>query len=72
MEFQNEVKQALKQLPPAERVVAIALKNIYEKIKGLYEKEKKEIDGSRIQFADKHKSLEQNVKYLINQGFQHN
>lgn len=29
MEFPNEVKQALKELPPAERVVAIALKNIY-------------------------------------------
>lgn len=38
MEFQPQVKQALKELPAAERVVAIALKNIYEKIRNLYDK----------------------------------
>lgn len=71
MDFQPQIIQALKQLPPAERVVALALKNIYEKIRGLYEKEKSEIDSNRLQFTDRYRQLEANVKLLCNTGIKH-
>lgn len=57
MELDTEVKQALKELPPAQRVVAIALKKIYEDIRRLYDQEKKEIDDNRIKYFERYRDL---------------
>lgn len=61
MEFPAEVKQALKELPPPERVVAIALKNVYEQIRLLNVQEKQDIDNNRLKYLNKFKEIEQQV-----------
>ena len=37
MDLDSEVKAAIKELPPAERVIAVGLKNIFLEIKELVE-----------------------------------
>ena len=61
MEFPAEVKQALKELPPPERVVAIALKNVYEQIRLLNVQEKQDIVNNRLKYLNKFKEIEQQV-----------
>lgn len=61
MEVQPEVKTAIRELPSAERVVAVALKNIYEQIKQLHSQEKKEVDANHMTFIDKFKQIEKQV-----------
>ena len=55
MEFPQEVKTAMNELPPAERVVALALKNIFSQIKSIHEEEQKEIDSSHMEFISRFK-----------------
>lgn len=55
------MKQALKELPPAERVVAIALKKIYQQIRKIYDDEQKEIDENRLKYHERSKNIEEKV-----------
>lgn len=68
MEFPAEVKQALKELPPPERVVAIALKNVYEQIRLLNVQEKQDIDNNRLKYLNKFKEIEQQVLIKLSLG----
>ena len=61
MEVQQEVKSAIKELPAPERVIAVALKAIYDEIKELHCEEKKEVDANHLNFIDKFKEIEKKV-----------
>ena len=61
MEVQQEVKSAIKELPPAERVIAVALKAIYEEIKELHSEETKEVSANHLNFIDQFKEIEKKV-----------
>jgi hypothetical protein len=57
VEVKEVVKEALEELPAAERVVAIALKKIYQQIKKLYDEEKKENDANRTKYFDLNRQI---------------
>ena len=67
----QEVKAALKELPPGERVVALALKNIYEKISQIHEQERNEIEQNHLSFISQFKEVEDKVTHYVNVGCPH-
>jgi hypothetical protein len=70
MDLHPEVKTAIKELPPAERVITMALKQIYEKIKELHLAKRKEIETNHMNFNDRFFQIEQQVPSASSLGIQ--
>lgn len=61
----GEERENMMQLPLAERMVAVALKHVFDEIKKIDEEQAKEINAIHLSFIDKFKVVEEKVTNQI-------